>query len=209
MNGYLIYQAPVNVTKWRFSIQGSQFIGNLSPSVSEEIAQTIIESIRCEMPDASHHTFAYRIGIGTSLVERCFDDAEPSGTAGRPILQQLQANNVSDAVLVVTRYFGGTKLGRGGLARAYRESARKCLAEANLKEKEPTLRLLLTMSYEDLGAVSRLVDSLDGNMLNLEYSDRVTMKAEIPARNSDNLDVGFSSICRGRGSCEQLKKYTE
>ena len=116
----------------RFVVKNSRFIATAAPVTGEEIAAQFIEGIRTEFPDATHHTYAYRIGAGGSLVERAFDDREPAGTAGRPMLQLLEGEGLSDTAVVGTRYFGGIKLGIGGLTRAYRHCARACIEQACL-----------------------------------------------------------------------------
>ncbi|MDZ4132215.1 MAG: YigZ family protein, partial [Dethiobacteria bacterium] len=111
MTDQLTYQSPVKSTRCHFTVSGSRFIANLIPVVSEEAVSTALALIRAEFPEATHHTYAFRIGAGGALIERNSDDREPSGTAGSPMLQVLQGGNISDALIVATRYFGGTKLG--------------------------------------------------------------------------------------------------
>ncbi len=200
----LSYLTPAKKIRYRFTVQGSRFIATLVPVLSGKAFQGILADITAEFPDATHHTFAYRIGIGSSLVERFSDDREPAGTAGRPILQALQGNNVSDAGLIGTRYFGGTRLGIGGLKRAYRDCARLCLEEAVLKKKEQVEAYQLQLCYEDLRKVTRLLESLEGEVNESFYSDKVLLKVSVPVRTGEKLQQGFNSACRGRGSWEKL-----
>ncbi len=111
----------------KIKIKGSVFIGTAMPVSSEAAADTVLNSIRKKYNDATHNCFAYRIGSGPGILERSSDDGEPSGTAGRPILQVVAGRGISDILFVVTRYFGGVKLGKGGLIRAYSESTRNTL----------------------------------------------------------------------------------
>ena len=198
------YLSPTKTIRTRFSVHGSRFIATLASSTTEATAREIIESVNLEFTDASHHTYAYRIGSGRTLIERICDDREPSGTAGAPMLQVLQGKNVSDAIIIGTRYFGGTKLGIGGLTRAYRDCARLSLKDADLKTKETLDSYSLKLAYEDVGPVSRLIKSISGTITGVDYSDIVVIRIQIPARESVALLQGFESVSRGRGTAEKL-----
>ena len=193
------YQAPAKSTRCNFTVSGSRFIANLIPVTSEDAVNAALTAIRAEFPDATHHTYAYRIG---ALIERSSDDREPAGTAGSPMLQVLQGGNISDALIIATRYFGGTKLGIGGLTRAYRDCARLPLAEALLVIREPLSLIFLTLRYEDLGAVSRLLETLSVTVVNVDYSASVTMQIQLPTRSSEEFISSFESSCRGQGTWE-------
>ncbi len=196
------YYAPFKTNRTRFIVHGSRFIATLAPAANESSAREIISSVAAEFPDATHHAYAYR--IGSALIERSSDDREPAGTAGPPMLQVLKGKNVSDVIVIGTRYFGGTKLGIGGLTRAYRDCALRSLEDADLRKKEPLDRYLLKLAYEDLGAVTRLIESLDGAITGIDYSDSVMIKVQIPIRNSTALLQGFDSASRGRGTSGKL-----
>jgi uncharacterized YigZ family protein len=202
MTDRLTYQAPVKSTRCHFTVSGSRFIANLLPVASEEAVNAALAAVRAEFPDATHHTYAYRVGAGSTLIERSSDDREPAGTAGSPMLQVLQCGNISDALIVATRYFGGTKLGIGGLTRAYRDCARLPLAEAVLVMREPLSLIFLTLRYEDLGAVSRLLETLSGTVINVDYGASVTMLVQLPTRSSEEFINSFESSCRGQGTWE-------
>ncbi len=198
------YFTPAKKIRTRFTVQGSRFIATLSPADDQEEVSKILDQVRAEFPDATHHTYACRIGTGSALIERSFDAREPAGTAGAPMLQTLQGHNISDVLVIGTRYFGGTKLGIGGLTRAYRDCVRRILDEAKLKKKEPLQKYNLQLAYEDLGPVTRFIETLEGKILNVDYSDIVTVHIQIPAREENNLKLGFESSCRGRGSIQKL-----
>jgi uncharacterized YigZ family protein len=196
------YLSPRKVVRKGFSEQGSRFIADFAPARSPQDARDFIEKIRAEFPDATHHTYAYRIGAGGKLIEQASDDREPAGTAGTPILQYLQGHRISDAVLVATRYFGGTKLGIGGLARAYRNCARIACEAARYDSKEPLVKYTLQFKYEEFGAVSRLTESLNGRVINVVYGDAVTCHLELPMRAADLFQEQFNAVCRGGGKLE-------
>jgi len=175
----------------------------MAPSLSVASARDILASVNAEFSDATHHTYAYRIGAAGNLVERSFDDGEPAGTAGLPMLQILQGNNVSDAIVIGTRYFGGTRLGIGGLTRAYRDCARLSLEKAVLIEKEPINKYLLELSYEDFGSVSKIIENKEGKIITVDYGKEVIVTVSIPVRTSDAFMADFDSVCRGRGISRQ------
>src|SRR5947209_14285779 len=114
------YLIPTATTRIEQEVSRSHFIATLAKVESVAAARAFIASIRAEMPDASHHVYAFKVGYGSSVNEGLSDDGEPSGTSGPPVLAVLRGTDIGDVVLVVTRYFGGTKLGTGGLSRAYR-----------------------------------------------------------------------------------------
>ncbi len=196
------YLSPRRLVRSSFNEQGSRFIADLAPALSLQEAKEFIGQVRAEFPDATHHTYAYRIGAGSALLEQASDDREPAGTAGAPILQYLQGHQISDAVLVATRYFGGTKLGIGGLTRAYRNCARIACEAARLDLKESLVKYSLKFKYEELGAVTRLTESLGGRILEVVYGDAVTLSLELPLRASDPFRERFNAVCRGGGKIE-------
>ncbi|MGM0688622.1 MAG: IMPACT family protein [Bacillota bacterium] len=198
------YLSPARRVRHRFSVQGSRFIATLTSANTEAAAKKIIESVSMEFPDASHHTYAYRIGSGSALIERVQDDREPAGTAGAPMLQVLQGKNVSDAVIIGTRYFGGTRLGIGGLKRAYRDCARITLKDEDLRTVEVLDSYSLKLAYEDLGSVTRLIKSSSGKITGIDYSEMVVIRIQIPARLSPALLEGLESVSSGRVAAVKL-----
>ena len=195
-----IYFAPVKKVRVRFTLSGSRFIATLIPTAREEKAREAISAVSGEFPDATHHAYAYRIGYAGRLIERAFDDREPAGTAGAPMLQYLGGNNISDVLVIATRYFGGTKLGVGGLIRAYRDCARFSVEDARLVSREPLDSIILQLSYEDLGVVKRLLENHEGSNISLEYGEKVDIKADLPTRLTEQFLAAFQSACRGRCS---------
>lgn len=195
------YFSPAGKIKCSFSVQGSRFIATVAPAADEKTARSVLEAVQAKYPDATHHPYALRIGSGSEQLERSSDDREPAGTAGAPMLQVLQGRNISDLIVIGTRYFGGTKLGSGGLTRAYRECARRGLTEAKLIEKEPLEKYLLKIAYEDLGAVTRLLESFNAAIVSAAYSEEVALEVTLPLRRVTSFRSAFQEACRGRGNC--------
>jgi uncharacterized YigZ family protein len=134
-------------------VKGSRFLSQAFHAEREEIVHERISLVQRRYHDASHHCWASRLQSAGSILERSNDDGEPSGTAGTPILSTLQRAKLTDALIVVTRYFGGTKLGRGGLARAYGEAAQSALQAAPRLEVWHDAILRVDCSFDDLGTV--------------------------------------------------------
>ena len=146
-------------------IKNSRFIADAGPAFSVDEAKAFILAIRNKYADASHHVPAYLVGHGNSVIAHCSDAGEPSGTAGRPILSVLQGSGLGDVVLVVTRYFGGTKLGTGGLVRAYSEAAHAVLDALPRAVKMPTITVKVKIPYTNYERIRLLVAKHGGKVL--------------------------------------------
>jgi len=132
------YPIPAKEARAEIIVINSRFIASAGPAFSVEQARNFIARIKSEFPDASHHVPVYLIGFGASSTAHCSDAGEPAGTAGRPALAVLQGAGLGDVVVVVTRYFGGTRLGTGGLVRAYSDAVREVLDILPRAERVPT-----------------------------------------------------------------------
>ena len=150
----------------------SRFIATVKPVKTEEEALEFIESLKKRYWDATHNCFAYIIGGGTPL-KRCSDDGEPSGTAGRPMLDVLEGESLSDVAVVVTRYFGGTLLGTGGLVRAYSGAVRAGLDASVLITRLRGIHLLIGTDYTGLGKIQYLLGQRGIKTLESRYTDAV------------------------------------
>ena len=139
--------------------KGSKFLAFAYPVVSEEEVRTVLDRIRKEYYDARHHCYAYRLGL-TGNVWRYNDDGEPSSTAGRPIYGQILSRELSDVLIVVVRYFGGTKLGVPGLIRAYKTAAADALDHARTVEKVASERYAVTFDYVAMDRVMRILKDM-------------------------------------------------
>ncbi len=158
--------------------KGSRFIAQAAPAADKEEAENIIAHISKKYHDATHNCFAYRIGPGAEI-SRYNDDGEPSGTAGKPILQAIIGRGVTNVVVVVTRYFGGTKLGTGGLIRAYGGVAAQALADARIETRYLKKTIQLGCSYSDINVVMKAVEKFDGDIRNSEYGATVEMLLQV------------------------------
>lgn len=169
-----------------FKDRGSKFLAYAYPAATEEEAMSRVEALRKEHFKARHHCFAWRLGLDGQRF-RANDDGEPSGTAGRPILSQIDAAGLTDVVVVVVRYFGGTLLGTSGLIQAYRESAAESLRQATVVEKIICDHFELTADYALLPDVMNAVKKLGLELNSEAYNDTGT-RMELGIRKSESAE---------------------
>jgi uncharacterized YigZ family protein len=174
------YLSPTGPASSEFKDRGSAFLGALAPAAAAEEALAHVESQRKRYRDATHHCWAYRTGWAESLQSRCSDAGEPSRTAGPPILAALEGRGVSDACLVVVRYFGGVKLGTGGLVRAYREAAGLALDAAVLEPRTLADDMELALPYGAQGALRHAAASLGVALSQGDSGERLVLRARVP-----------------------------
>ena len=183
-------------------VKGSRFIARLEPVSSESSAQEFIGRIARQDHDASHHCYAYRLGVGQEEVARSSDAGEPSGTAGRPILESIASRGLTDVVVVVTRYFGGVKLGTGGLGRAYRDCAGKALDAAGPVRKVLTDRFRLRFPYPLTGEVGAVIDRHKGRIVEQQYGAEVALTVSVRRGRAAALREALQAAGRGRIAVE-------
>jgi uncharacterized YigZ family protein len=174
------YRQPVGLHRTHTSVSNSRFVCTIdkvtaTPQVKEVLART-----RAEMPDANHHVYAFRVGYGNSVIEGMSDDGEPSGTAGPPVLAILRGSDIGDIIIVVTRYFGGTKLGTGGLVRAYGDAARNGLATLETEYKIEKTTLGLEIPYPLYESIKRLIRQYDGTIEDEDFAGSVSIITQLP-----------------------------
>jgi uncharacterized YigZ family protein len=169
------YRPTTNEHHTELIVINSRFITTIGRATTSEEAREFIAKIRAEMPDASHHVYAFRIGYGNSITEGMSDAGEPSGTSGPPTLAVLRGSDLGDIVLVTSRYFGGTKLGTGGLVRAYSDSARAALQHLKTELKAPKSQLGMDIPYSLFGQVKLLIEKYDGMIDEEIFAGEVTI----------------------------------
>lgn len=178
-------------------IKGSRFLAATRQVVSEPEAQGFL-AIRRELDrGATHCCFAWRLGLSGDDF-RTGDDGEPSGTAGRPILQEIDGRGLTDVMVVVTRYYGGTKLGTGGLIRAYGEAAGRVLDEAGVREEPLVETLRLVYSYEITGAVLGVLSAFSLEPLESSYGERIQLRVAVPVEEVESFCRTARDAAHGR-----------
>jgi uncharacterized YigZ family protein len=181
-------------------IKGSRFIASAASVSSKEETNLFISAIRSEFFDATHNCFAYRIGW-EGLEYRSSDDGEPSGSAGKPILFSIQKYDFNDSAVVVTRYFGGVKLGVGGLARAYSDAAQAVLETCKRKKINIVKPVKVFCSYEDISSVKKLIDE-KAVKFEESYSDSVEYLVYLPVSIADSFSKNIISNTAGRAGIQ-------
>jgi uncharacterized YigZ family protein len=179
-------------------VLGSRFLAVAAPADSEEEARETVEVERQANSDARHHCFAWRIGTDEDVRERVHDAGEPSGSAGAPILSAIRGAGLTQVVVVVMRYFGGTKLGLGGLARAYREAARLALDQAGAVERPPRVRIEARVPPELAGEARALVARCGGILLGESHGESAVYRISLGEDREPELRRLLGDLTRGR-----------
>jgi len=193
-----MYKIPSKDHRTEELIKRSQFITSISHVANAVEANTFIASIKKEFPDASHNCWAYVAGKpGDTASIGMSDDGEPHGTAGKPMLNVLIHCDIGEIAAVVTRYFGGTKLGPGGLVKAYSSSVKNALEDLTIEEKIQKTSLRLAFAYPYIDAIKLLIKSFDGKLLDEDYQTQITMNVEIPETKNDNFIRTITDLCSG------------
>jgi uncharacterized YigZ family protein len=175
------YAIPARPHRAEQVIERSRFIATVGHAADAAAARAFIDVVRGEYPDATHNCWAYVAGPPGSTSSMGMSDAgEPHGTAGRPMLDVLLHSGVGEVVVVVTRYYGGVKLGRGGLVRAYGGSVQDALAGLPLARRVELAKLRVTVAYADVALLRRLLDEAGGEALEERYEDVVTCTVQVP-----------------------------
>ena len=201
MQGYTTVQ---NEASFEYEDRKSVFIGAASPASTEADALAFIDRIKKKYPDARHHVYAYVLRDNSTM--RFTDDREPQGTAGLPVLDVIRKNGVTDVVIVVTRYFGGTLLGTGGLVKAYTSSALGALNGANIIRYDIYNEVSITVSYSDYGKITSQLSELEFRIEDTIYTDEVSVVGKLLKTNCDKLIENIIEITSGRAKINILSE---
>jgi uncharacterized YigZ family protein len=188
---------PASEARAEILVVNSRFIASAAPASTVEQAKAFIARTRQEFPDATHNVPAFVIGHGASIILHCSDDGELSGTAGRPALAVLQGSGLGDVVVVVTRYFGGTKLGTGGLVRAYSVAVRSVLEVVPKGELVPTHTVYLELAYNLYERVRNLVEEHRGKVLEQDFAGQVALTVRFAVYHLPAFQADLQELSRG------------
>jgi uncharacterized YigZ family protein len=198
------YETVAGRGETSFEVQGSEFIGYASPAATVADAEAFVDTVRSEHQDATHNVPAYRVrvesggpGDGYMLREYQSDDGEPTGSAGKPALNVLQQRDVENVVVVVTRYYGGTNLGVGGLARAYSRAVKDAVDAAGVVEERPQERFAVTVVYDDSGTVRGILEGADCEF-DADYGEDVAFDVTVARADADALRERIQDATSGR-----------
>ncbi|AFJ48783.1 IMPACT family protein [Shimwellia blattae] len=195
MDSWLIPAAPVTVTE---EIKKSRFITLLAHTCGVEAAKAFVDTVRQAHPDARHHCLAWVAGAPDDSQQLGFsDDGEPAGTAGKPMLAQLMGSGVGEITAVVVRYYGGVKLGTGGLVKAYGGGVQQALSQLTTQRKVPLTEYTLQCEYSWLAAVEALVTQFEGQIVQTQYQSDVQLRLALPQSRVDEFAHKLADISRG------------
>ena len=191
-------------SSFEYEDRKSVFIGEAFPINSEEEALILIEDVRKRYSDARHHVYAYT--LRNNSISRFTDDHEPQGTAGMPILDVIRKKGINDVLVVVTRYFGGTLLGTGGLVRAYTSAAVGALESAEIVTYDIYSEIAVSVSYSDYGKITPKLPSVSCTVIDTEYSENVTLVLKLPKEKLPILESILTEITSGKSTVELLNE---
>ena len=187
----------------------SRFIATLAPAFSIDEARAFMARIKKEFADATHNVSAYIIGGGNTLTEYFSDDGEPSGTAGKPALAVLRGSGLGDVALVITRYFGGTLLGTGGLVKAYTESAQMVVNAVGRGRRISVHVVMLVIPYNLLERVRLLGTRHHGKVLGEDFAGDITMTMQLPVDEFEVFQSGLRELSAGKLQAEVIETKEE
>lgn len=173
--------------------KGSKFIGFAFPVNNESELKYALEKIRSEHPKATHHCYAFRMGLNGENY-RANDDGEPSGSAGLPIYNQLLANEITNILVISVRYYGGTKLGVSGLVKAYKESAKITLEEADIITKELETEIEIQFNFNQQNVIFTLLSKFDAKVLNFDADENCILTASLKTAQKENISEKLSEM---------------
>ncbi|UGV40161.1 YigZ family protein [Methanococcoides orientis] len=179
--------------------KNSVFIGHAAPIKNEAEAKAFVLAVKERYGDANHNVSAYLIKNGSTLVAKYDDDGEPAGSSGKPVFKVLELKELSNVAVVVTRYFGGVKLGFGGLSRAYREAAVAAIEEAGIIEVHEMTALKLKVTYSDIQPVKKLIEEY-GHLVDENYTDIVELSVEVRKGTEEDLISKVTDLTRNRAT---------
>lgn len=202
MRPYLI---PLNEIRREQVVVNSRFIATLAPVFSTDEARAFISRIKKEFSDASHNVPAYIIGGGNTVTEYFSDDGEPAGTSGRPALTVLRGSGMGDVAVVVTRYFGGTLLGTGGLVKAYTESTQLVVNAVERGRRVPVHVAMAAIPYNLLERVRLMVTRNQGEVLGEDYAADITVTLQFPIDSFDGFQNELRELSAGKLQAEVIE----
>lgn len=197
-----IYKTVLEGGTGEITEKKSRFIATVRPVKTEEEALAFLEEMKKKYWDARHNCFVYSVGLNREYT-RCSDDGEPSGTAGRPMLDVILGEDIYNVAVVVTRYFGGVLLGTGGLVRAYSKAVQEGLAASRIIEKRRGIALKVTTDYTGIGKIQYIAGERNIPILNSEYTDKVVLELLIPSEDVDAVQKAVTEGTNGRARMEK------
>jgi uncharacterized YigZ family protein len=198
---------PYEPASAELKVLNSRFLARLSPVGDIEEARAFMAGVKAEYPDATHHVPAYIIGGGRAVTEFCSDDGEPSGTSGRPLLAVLKGSGLGNAAIVVTRWFGGSLLGTGGLVKAYSEAGRLVLSKARRAALVESCRLDLDLPYHLFDRFRILCAEAGASIVDEGFSELVHLGVQLPLAGREAFESSLAELSSGQVKASLGSKF--
>lgn len=199
------YTVPLREIRREHQVVNSRFIATIAPAFSIDEARSFMARIRKEFADASHNVPVYLIGGGNTVTEYFSDDGEPGGTSGKPALAVLRGSGLGDVVLVITRYFGGTLLGTGGLVKAYTESAQLAVNAVERGKRIPVYVAMTVIPYHLLERMRLLVPRHHGEIIEENFAADITLTVQLPVADYEVFKLELSELSAGKLQVEVIE----
>jgi uncharacterized YigZ family protein len=199
------YDVPLNEIRREHQVVNSRFVASIAPAFNIEEARAFMARIKQEFADANHNVSVYLIGGGNTVTEYFSDDGEPAGTAGKPALAVVRGSGLGDVVLVITRYFGGTLLGTGGLVKAYTESAQLAVHAVERGKRVPVHVLMVAIPYHLLERIRLLAPRHHGEILGEDFAGDITLTIQIPISEYEIFQIALRELSAGKLQAEVIE----
>ncbi|RLB72977.1 MAG: YigZ family protein [Deltaproteobacteria bacterium] len=193
------YPIPAETLRCETEVKHSRFIATIEPTSTPDAALSFISQIKQEFPDATHNCWAYLIGPpGSTDRIGLSDDGEPHGVAGKPMLTAIQHSGIGDISVVVTRYFGGTKLGMGGMVKAYTLAVNAALEQLNTAEKINWAELSFKINYPLLDPIERMLPEFEARLIDKQFTEQICLTLKLPKENLAPLRTRLTDMSSGQ-----------
>ena len=197
------YFTIAQTAKAETKVKGSRFIGQAALVTDVAKAKEYLESVRKREYDATHHCFAYRVGVGSNIEFKYSDDGEPNGSAGKPIYDCIAGRELTNIIVVVTRYYGGTKLGTGGLLRSYSQTALLTLEKAGKTTNYITDSIHLIFEFSFYDQILKLIERFEARQTESDFSEKVSLTVLIRKSLTDQFAKELTDITHGTAQIEK------
>ena len=202
------YPIPAATFRCEIEVKHSRFIATIEPTDTPDAALSFISRIKQEFPDATHNCWAYLIGPpGSTDRIGLSDDGEPHGVAGKPMLTTIQHGGIGDITAVVTRYFGGTKLGMGGMVKAYTQAVKTALEQLTVTEKISWIELSIKIGYPLLDNIERLLPEFEVELIDKQFTEQIRLDLKLPEENLSRLQTRLTDLSLGRIEFSKREKF--
>ena len=202
------YPIPAATFRCEIEVKHSRFIATIEPTDTPDAALSFISRIKQEFPDATHNCWAYLIGPpGSTDRIGLSDDGEPHGVAGKPMLTTIQHGGIGDITAVVTRYFGGTKLGMGGMVKAYTQAVKTALEQLTVTEKISWIELSIKIGYPLLDNIERLLPEFEVELIDKQFTEQIRLDLKFPEENLRRLQTRLTDLSSGKIEFSKREKF--